>query len=139
MNFNNKYQPSTKEFNNFLIGVWNEYAGKPLGIQKYIPEVSSFQKEMRIKTRFSLSRCLSEPYFLSNYVNFQLTKRKTANEFWRLSHVLYDAHIALEEKKVTALDWLNWKKEYFEFIESFDSTVLLFVKSEVVKLTLTPP
>lgn len=130
---------SSQEFELFLLSLWNEYAGKPEGIEKYKKQVQAFMPEMQRKTRFNIILCIFEPYFLSNYVSFRSLKRRTIKNFWKFSNVLWEIHTAYKAGKREESDWKNWKKEYFDTMKQLDEIALLIVKNEILKLTLTPP
>lgn len=121
-------------FNHFLISIWNEHAGKS-GIEKYRSELLSFRERVSNVSRFKIFLCFFDQYYLSNYINFQLSRRKTINIFFKFSRALWGVYESYKNKAVLEKDWKRYLEEYFTCFEQQGGEPRLLIINEILKLT----
>ena len=122
-----------KEFNQFLISIWSLYLGKA-GIENYRREIRDFMNEIIKLNEFSLSACLLQPYYLSNYISFQRAKYGYIKCFFKFSHTLWDIHKLYEDKEISYKIWLDYLKDFFETWEEKNRDTKLLVLNEILKI-----
>jgi len=115
---------------------WKEYLKKrgleiqKIQAQRFIEKSNSLLK-LDTKTFYCF---LSDPYYLSHYLNFKISREQTLKNFWRFSSSLADFKISEMRGILEAKEWDKFINEYLDTtLGSQNDETRFLVISEILK------
>ena len=121
---------------NTLGPYWKKYLEKN-GFEKQKKEVEEFMAKLTYIKSLNWNTIylfITDPYYLSHYISFHISRIKTLMSFWRFSEGLLAYEKAYKDQVVSLDEWNGFDNEYLEgTLNSKNEEVRFLIIAEVLK------